>query len=144
MDQTSAATLLERVTAAWEADDQSDVVWAGDFEGRRGVRMRQQVRDFTTVWFDVGQRTIAVEAYVLPSPPSRREEVFRQCLVRNAGVRRIHFALDRDGDVVLVGRIPLHEVSEEELELTLGEVYDLVERSFRPLVRAAFSREKET
>jgi len=144
MDRSAATALLEAITAGWVSDEVSDVVWTGDFEGRRGVRMRQQVRDFTTVWFEVGQRTIAIEAYVLPSPPSRREEVFRQCLVRNAGVRRIHFALDRDGDVVLVGRIPLGEVTEEELEITLGEVYDLVERSFRPLVRAAFSREKET
>ena len=143
MDTSAAVALLERVTEAWVADAESDVVWSDDFEGRRGVRMRQQIRDFTTVWFEVGQRTVAVEAYVLPSPPSRREEVFRQCLVRNAGVRRIHFALDRDGDVVLVGRIPLAELDEEELELALGEVYDLVERSFRPLVTAAFAREKE-
>ena len=144
MDEAAAVALLETVTDGWVEDDASDVVWSGDFEGRRGVRMRQQVRDFTTVWFDVGQRTVAIEAYVLPSPPNRREEVFRQCLVRNAGVRRIHFALDRDGDVVLVGRVPLAELSEQELELALGEVYDLVERSFRALVAAAFAREKET
>jgi hypothetical protein len=144
MDRNAATDLLVRITEGWVSDSESDVVWSGDFEGRRGVRMRQQVRDFTTVWFVVGQRTIAVEAYVLPSPPARREEVFRQCLVRNAGVRRIHFALDRDGDIVLVGRIPLAEVDEQELELALGEVYELVERSFRSLVRTAFAREKET
>ena len=106
--------------------------------------MRQTVRDFTTVWFAVGDRTVSIEAYVLPAPPFRREEVYRQALVRNAGRRRIHFALDRHGDLVLVGRIPLAEMTDEELELALGEVYELVEVSFPALVAAAFGREKET
>lgn len=139
----TVADLVAEVTDAWAADPDSDVVWAGDHEGRRGVRMRQTVRDFTTVWFAVGDRTVTVEAYVLPSPPAAREEVFRQCLARNAGTRRVAFALDREGDVVLTGKIPVEGVSSHELELTLGEVYDLVEVAFRPMVRIAFAREKE-
>jgi hypothetical protein len=35
--------------------------------------------------------------------------------------RRLHLALDRRGDLVLVGRVPVAEVSEAELELLLGE-----------------------
>jgi len=132
------------VTAAWVADPEGDVVWAGDHEGRRGVRMRQTVRDFTTVWFEARQRTVAIEAYVLPAPRRRSDEVYRQALSRNTGRRRVHFALDRLGDLVLVGRIPLSEVSESELELVLGEVYEMVEVSFRGLAAAAFGREKET
>lgn len=144
MSSNEVARLLERVTQAWVDDPDGDVVWAGDHEGRRGVRMRQTVRDFTTVWFTTGERTVAIEAYVLPAPPHRREEVYRQVLARNAGTRRVHFALDADGDLVLVGRIPVNEASELELELALGEVYALVEVSFRALVAAAFGREKET
>lgn len=104
--------------------------------------MRQTVRDFTTVWFEVGDRSLTIEAYVLPAPPFNREEVFRQALVRSRSTRRLHFALDPDGDVVLVGRVPLGEVTEEELELILGEVYEAIEVSSKPLVRVAFSREK--
>jgi hypothetical protein len=44
---------------------------------------------------------------------------------------------------VLVGRIPVSEADAEALDLVLGEIYELVEVSFRPLVRAAFSREKK-
>jgi hypothetical protein len=136
--------LVDRVAGGWLDDPESDVVWAGDHEGRSGVRMRQTVRDFTTVWFDVGDRTVAIEAYVLPAPRFRRDEVYRQALARNAGSRRLHFALDRLGDLVLVGRIPIDELSEGELELALGEVYELIEVSFRGLVAAGFAREKET
>lgn len=143
MTKTSRA-LVDRVTQGWLDDPESDVVWAGDHEGRRGVRMRQTVRDFTTVWFDVGDRTVAVEAYVLPAPRFSKDEVYRQALVRNSGTRRIHFALDRLGDLVLVGRIPVDELTVEELELTLGEIYELVEVSFRGFVAAGFAREKET
>lgn len=139
----STRDLLNAVTDDWVSDPQSDVVWAGDHEGRRGVRMRQTVRDFTTVWFDCGERTVAVEAYVLPAPPTNRYEVLRQCLVRNASTRRMHFAMDGDGGIVLVGRIPVDEVDADELDLVLGETYAMIEVAFRPLVRAAFGREKK-
>jgi hypothetical protein len=138
-----AGQLVERVTDAWLEDPESAVVWAGYHEGRRGVRMRQTVRDMTTVWFAVGQRTVTIEAYVLPKPPQHAAEVYRQALARNAGTRRMSFALDRLGDLVIVGKIPVDHLSEVELDLALGEVYDLVEVAFPGLVRAAFDREKK-
>ncbi len=128
------------VTAAWVDDPQSDVVWAGDHEGRRGVRMRQTVRDFTTVWFEVGDRTLSVEAGVLPEPRFHHLEVYRQCLVRNAGTRRLHFAVDAEGEILLVGRIPVEEVTPHELELALGEAWDMIEVAFTPLVQLAFTK----
>lgn len=140
-DVDGVRALLEETGDAWVADPESDVVWAGEHEGRRGLRMRQTVRDFTTVWFDVGERTVGIEAYVLPVPPHAAAEIHRQALVRSHRTRRIHFAVDTHGDLVLVGRIPLDEVSPGELELALGEVYALVELSFRPMV-AAMRREK--
>lgn len=138
-----AARLVEEVTEAWLDDPESSVVWTGYHEGRRGVRMRQQVRDMTTVWFSIGQRTVSIEAYVLPKPPNRAEEVYRQVLSRNSGTRRMAFALDRLGDLVIVGRIPLEHLTEHELELCLGEVYGMVEVAFPALVKAAFAREKK-
>ena len=138
---SGVAELLEAVTERWAADPDGDVVWAGDHEGRRGVRMRQTVRDMTTVWFEVGDRTLRVEAYVLPSPPHGHEEVYRIALAHNARTRRVAFALDRLGDLVLTARIPVDEVTDHELELTLGEVYDVIEVSFRSLIVAGFGRE---
>lgn len=141
MDLEAARQLVDHVTDEWMADTESDVVWSGDHEGVRGVRMRQSVRDFTTVWFMVGERTVTVEAFVVPVPEHARPEVFRQALARNHGTRRFRFALDPHGDLVLVGRIPLSELDTNEMELALGEVYGLVEVSFRPMI-AAMKREK--
>jgi hypothetical protein len=134
--------LVDRVTARWSADASGGVVWAGDHEGRRGVRLEQRGRDFTTVWFAIGERTLAVEAYVFSAPPpGRREEAFRQCLARNLSGRRLHFALDRHGDLLLVGRVPLAEVGEGELELLLGEAHEAIALALPALIAAARGRE---
>jgi hypothetical protein len=145
MTRAEAERLLRDLTTAWVDDPGSDVVWAGAHEGRWGIRLAQQARDFTTIWFDIGERTLGIEAYVLPAPPLDREQVYRHCLVRNATVWRVHFALDRDGAVYLRGRLPLDAVSEEALDETVGAVYEVIELSFRALVRLGFeSREKST
>lgn len=143
MDRAEAWELLTETARGWVDDEESDVVWAGEFEGRWGVRMAQEVRDFTTVWFDVGDRTVGYEAYVLPPPAGDVAEVHRLCLVRNARSWRAHFALDPEGAIYLRGRIPIDRAGPEELDAVLGALYEMVETSFRSLVRAGFqAREK--
>jgi hypothetical protein len=142
VSQEVVRRLVEEVTGRWAADASSGVVWAGDHEGRRGVRLYQQGRDFTTVWFGTGERTLSVEAFVFSAPPpGRREEAFRQCLARNLATRRLHFALDRRGDVLLVGRVPLAEVTEEELGLLIGEGHEAIALILPALASARGERE---
>lgn len=138
MDPEQARAVLELVTAGWAADPDSDVVWAGDHEGRRGIRVAQQARDFTTIWFDIGEHTLSVEAYLLPSPPRRQTEVYRMCLLRNASSWPVFISLDRHGDLYIRGRWPLTEVSTATIDGLVGAVYELVELTFKPLVRIGF------
>ncbi len=133
-----ARRLLTETTRAWLTDPASDVVWAGEYEGRWGIRMAQQVRDFTTVWFSIGERTIGFEAYLLPSPPHGHADVYRLCLHRNWRSWPASIALDERGDIFVVGRIPLGQVNTASLDRAVGAVYELVELSFRPLLRAGF------
>ncbi len=144
MTREDALALLAAVTARWVADPESDVVHAEVVEDRWAVRIRQRVRDYTTVWFDVGTRSVRWEAYVLPAPARQREEVYRQCLVRNAATWRVHFAVDAHGEIVLRGRLALAALSERELEHVLAEIYDLVEVSFPALLRTAFPTREKT
>jgi hypothetical protein len=135
--------VLEEVSGRWLGDPQADVIWVGDYEGRRGVRVRLGTGDPSTVWFQVGERTLRVEAFMIPAPPAgRREEVYRRSLAYNSAVRRLHLALDRRGDLVLVGRVPLGEVDAGELELLLGEAHQALEVVRPALARVAFEREK--
>jgi len=134
--------VLEERIRLWIDDDESSVEYAEEVEGRWAVRMRQEVRDATTVWFDVGERSLEFEAYVLPEPRASGE-VHRQALVRNSRAWRCFFALDADNAIVLRGRLAADRVSLEELDRVLGEVYDTIEVAFRPMVRAGFpEREK--
>ena len=99
MTPEQAAALLERVTRAWVTDPDTDAVWTGTHEGRWGLRMRQRVREATTIWFDVAERTIGVEAYLLPAPPVASGEVYRQALRRNLNSWPASIAVDAKADL---------------------------------------------
>jgi len=133
--------LLTTASSRLVADETSDVVNAEEYEGRWAVRMAQQVRDFTTVWFEVGERTVGFEAYVLPNPPRGHQEIYRQLLTRNHRLWRAHFSIDQDGDLFLVGRVSLDEWSEDVFDEVLGTIYEAVELSFRAMVRAGFAKD---
>lgn len=134
--------VLEERIRLWLDDEESSVEYAEEVEGRWAVRMRQETRDATTVWFDVGERSLLFEAYVLPAPPAFAE-VHRQALMRNARAWRCFFAIDSEKAIVLRGRLAADLVSIEELDRVLGEIYETIELAFRPMVRAGFpSREK--
>ena len=138
---SDAGDILVQAISAWVADPESDVEYAEQVDGRWAVRMRQGVRSATTVWWTVGDRSITAEAYVLPAPPANQAEVYRLCLLRNHRLWRCHFSLDREGAVVLTGRLEVSEVDLHSLDLLLGEIYEAVELSFRPLVMMAFRRD---
>lgn len=133
--------ILETRIRRWLEDSESSVEYAEELEGRWAVRMCQEVRNATTTWFEVGDRSLSFEAYVLPAP-AEKEEVHRQVLVRNQRAWRAFFALDGEEAIVLRGRLPEAQVTLEELDLVLGEVYETIEVSFRPLVQSGFPREK--
>lgn len=136
--------VLEERIRLWVDDPTSSVEYAEEVEGRWAVRMRQDVRDATTVWFDVGERSLRFEAYVVPAPLAPAE-VHRQALVRNARAWRCFFAVDAEGAIVLRGRLAADRVTLDELDRVLGEVFESIEVAFRPMVRAGFpSREKST
>ena len=127
--------LLVDVIHRWVEDPESAVVYAEEVDGRWAVRMTQTVRDATTVWWQSGERTVRMEAYVGPVPDHAAEEAYRLALVRNRDAWRCHFALDAEGGIVLRGRLANAEVSAATLDALLGECYDLIERTFPLLVR---------
>ncbi len=134
--------VLEERIRLWIEDPGSTVEYAEEVEGRWAVRMRQEVRDATTVWFDIGQRSLRFEAYVMPQPVVPGE-VHRQALFRNWRAWRVFFAVDAEGAIVLRGRIASDLVTLDELDRVLGEIFETIELAFRPMVRAGFpGREK--
>ena len=93
---------LERRIERWLADPDSSVEYAEEVESRWAVRMRQEARDATTVWFTIGQRSLEYEAYVMPAAEGGRE-LYGQALHRNMKGWRTHYALDQEGGLVRAG-----------------------------------------
>lgn len=134
----AAETLWEAIER-WIADEESSVEYAEQVDDQIAVRMRQEAREASTVWWSPGQRSLTAELFVIPEPQSNRESVYRLALDRNRSTFRVHYALARDGGIVLRSRLSNESVSLELLDLVLGELYDQVELTFRPLVRLAFA-----
>lgn len=140
MTVDEAYRLVVTTTQGWLEDPESDVVWAGEHEGRWGIRMAQRCRDFTTIWFTIGERTVGYEAFLVPDPPDGRSDAYRYCLARNRTSWPARIALDSEGDLSVAGRIPLEQLSPVALDEAVGAVYETIELAFRPLL--AIGREK--
>src|SRR5262249_45251874 len=70
----------------------------------------------------VGEHAVRIEAFVMRHPDEHREELWQWLLQRNARLYGVAFSIDKVGDVYLVGRIPRHAITEDELDRLLGAV----------------------
>ena len=77
---------------------------------------------FTNVWLVAGAHSLLVEAFVCRKPDENHEEFQRFLLRKNARMYAVAFSMDKAGDVYLVGRLPLHAVTPEEVDRVLGAV----------------------
>lgn len=108
-------------------------------ERRWYVRMRGEEKDYTTVWFTMGQRTLRYETYVMPAPEENAAELYESLLRRNEKLVGAHFSIGAEDAVFLRGELPLAAVDESEVDRVLGTLYATVEQVFRPLLRVGFA-----
>jgi hypothetical protein len=87
----------------------------------------------------IGDHTLSVNAFVVRHADENQEAVYRWLLERNARLAGIAFALDRLGDVYLIGRIPLAAVTETAVDQVLGAVLDAADSSFDTLLELGFA-----
>ncbi|MFM7047895.1 MAG: YbjN domain-containing protein [Actinomycetota bacterium] len=112
---------------------------ASDEAGRWMVRLRGEVKEFTTIWLRLGQRTLRYETYVMPHPEENSQEVFELLLKRNERLVGAHYALGAESAVFLTGELVLSAVNEHELDRIIGTLYATVEAQFDDLVRLGFA-----
>ena len=94
---------------------------------------------FTNAWLVVGQHGLLVEAFVCRKPDENHEEFYAFLLRRNARMFAVSFALDKAGDVYLVGRLPLASITPEEVDRILGSVLQYADESFDLLLEIGFA-----
>jgi hypothetical protein len=93
----------------------------------------------THCWVVVRDHAVFVQAFVCRKPDEAHDEVYRFLLQRNARLYGVHYALDRIGDIHLIGRISLRAVDADEVDRVLGQVLDAADNDFNTLLELGFA-----
>jgi hypothetical protein len=137
--------LLDRQITWWLMSmmERNDTIVAVDRgepdEHRWYVRMHGEEKEFTTVWFTLGQRTLQFETYVMPAPEENAEQLYEHVLRRNESLVGVHFSIGIEDAIFLRGELPLRMVDEDELDRVVGTLYATVERIFPTIIRIGFA-----
>jgi hypothetical protein len=93
----------------------------------------------TNCWLIVGRHALLVEAFVCRQPDEAHTEVYRFLLQRNTKLYGVSYALDSVGDIYLLGRVGLGQVTEDELDRLLGQVLEAADGDFNTLLELGFA-----
>ncbi len=108
-------------------------------DGRYLVTLPGTARLQTPTWLIVGEHSLRVGAFVCRQPDGNHREVYRFLLTRNARLYGVHYALDKIGDIHLVGRIALSSVTPDEVDRLLGQVLEAADGDFNTLLGLGFA-----
>ena len=87
----------------------------------------------------VGDHSLSINAFVIRKPDDNADQVHAWCMLKNASMYGIAFAINEIGDIFLVGRLPLFAVNERELDRLIGSVLQYSDNSFNPLLELGFA-----
>jgi hypothetical protein len=103
------------------------------------VKLPGQRKLATMTWLIVGTHSLHVEAFFCRQPDEAHARFYRFLLERNGQMYGVHFALDQQGDVYLVGRLPLAAVTADEVDRLLGCVLSYSDENFNPALSIGFA-----
>ena len=93
----------------------------------------------TNCWLVVAEHALVVEAFVCRQPDEAHEQVYRFLLRRNAKLYGVHYTIDGNGDIYLIGRAGLPAVTDQELDRLLGQVLEAADGDFNSLLEIGFA-----
>lgn len=92
----------------------------------------------TAVSLLVGDHSLSASAFVIRRPDENADRVHAWLLRRNARLQGVAYAIDRDGDVFVVGRLPVAAVTSDAVDALLGAVLDASDSAFDTLLAMGF------
>jgi hypothetical protein len=128
----SVGELIERTLA------ERDLVWERTGPHSYAVTLPGTHKLKTVCNLIVGEHALRIEAFVMRQPDERREELWAWLLQRNARMYGVAFAIDKSGDVYLIGRVGLAAVTADELDRLLGAVLTYADESFDTMLEIGF------
>jgi hypothetical protein len=102
------------------------------------VQLPGEAKLRTTVSLLAGDQGLSASAFVVRHPDENHEAFYRWLLTRNSRLPGIAFALDRIGDVYLVGRVPVEGVTTDTVDRLLGAMLSVADSSFNELLTLGF------
>ena len=91
------------------------------------------------VHLQVGDRTMRVESFFMRAPEEQRERLYHDLLLRQATSYVLRFTLDENGDLFVVGQVPLLAITAEEVDRVVGSVLELCDSAYLPAVETGFA-----
>src|ERR1700728_2301934 len=93
----------------------------------------------TMTWLIAGAHSLHVEAFFCRQPDENHAGFYRFLLERSGRMYGVHFALDKTGDVYVVGRVALASVSADEIDRLLGCVLSYSDENFDQALMIGFT-----
>ena len=111
----------------------------GPGERRWYVRLLGEEKDGWTAWWTINQRTFRYETFLMPAPEENEKEFYEHLLVRNRELTGMNLEIGDEHAIFLAGSLPVHAVTEADLDRVLGSMWAYVEKIFRPALRIGFA-----
>ena len=118
--------------------DDRGLEWDSTGEGSFVVTLPGSHKLKTLCNLIVGEHSLRIEAFVMRQPDENREQLWAYLLQHNARMYGVALSIDSVGDVYLVGRVPLHSVTPDEVDRLLGAVLTYADESFDPMLEIGF------
>ncbi|MFF3765614.1 YbjN domain-containing protein [Streptomyces sp. NPDC001922] len=118
---------------------EAELEWENPSDGTYVVKLPGTRKLSTTCSLVIGRHSLSVNAFVVRHPDENEAAVHRWLLERNTRLYGVSYAIDRLGDIYLVGKLPLASVSADELDRLLGTVLEHADGSFNTLLEMGFA-----
>jgi hypothetical protein len=131
-DAAAAAAAIERWLAAQDLSAERD-------EQRWEIMLRGEHKRTVAVTLSIGDHTLIAQSFFMRAPDEDTAAVYALLLRRNLRSYTVRFALHPDGDVLLVGVVPVEAVTEVELDRVLGQLLAVADDTFDEALRLGFA-----
>lgn len=108
-------------------------------EDRYMTMLAGQWKRTIPVLLQLDERHLEVTSLFCGVPDEGHEEVYAILLHRNERSGPVHFALDDEGDVVIVARVPLVALDDRGIDELLGSLLTTADETYNKVLRAGFS-----
>jgi hypothetical protein len=103
-----------------------------------GLQLPSTKRGSVAVALSAGERTLVMRAFFMRGPDRAHAEVYRRVLRKNLDTYVWRFAVDDDGDILLIAQAPLDGLTAAQLDDLLGSLCTTVDETYESAVRTGF------